>query len=171
MIRLVAYKKAIVAGALGAAAWEIVARGLIIAGLPMFDLVRMLGTMILGGDASAWLWWPVGLSMHMVFGAILAIFYAYFFWSLFDCPPVLQGVIYSLLPAVLAGLIMVPQMDFMNEQVMSGALPRHSFFAYGIGWGGPAAIVLGHLVYGAVLGALYQNPVGYRVGQRVFKYG
>jgi hypothetical protein len=170
MIRLVAYKKAIVAGALGAFAWEIVARGLIAAGLPMFDLVRTLGSMLLDGGAGAWQWWPAGMFLHAVVGAIWAIFYAYFFWSLFDYPPALQGLIFSLLPAVLAGLIMIPQMDFMNEQVMSGALPRHSFFALGIGWGGPAAVVLGHLVYGAVLGYLYRNPVGYPVGQRAFSY-
>lgn len=171
MIRLVAYKKAIVAGALGAAAWELVARGLIAAGLPMFDLVRTLGTMILGSDAAAWQWWIVGMLMHAVVGAIWAVFYAYFFWSLFDRPPVVQGVIFSLLPAILAGLIMVPQMDLMNERVLTGASPRNSFFAVGIGWGGPAAIFLGHLVYGAVLGYLYRNPVGYPVGRRAFKYG
>jgi hypothetical protein len=171
MIRLVAYKKAIMAGALGAVAWEIVVRGLIAAGLPMFDLVWTLGSMLMDGGASAWAWWPAGLFLHAVVGAIWAIFYAYFFWSLFDRPPVVQGMIFSLVPAILAGMIMVPQMDFMNTQVLSGALPRHSFFAIGIGWGGPAAIVLGHLVYGAVLGCLYRNPVGYRVGQKAFNYG
>ena len=42
MIRRVAFKKAITAGALGAVAWEIVIRLLILAGLPMFDLVYAL---------------------------------------------------------------------------------------------------------------------------------
>jgi hypothetical protein len=171
MIRLVAYKKAIVAGALGAAVWETVIRALIAVGFPMFDLVRTLGTMTVGQAVTPWQWWTAGMLMHALVGAIWAVFYAYFFWSLFDRPPVVQGLIFSLLPAVLAGLIMVPQMDLMNERIVAGALPQHSFFAVGIGWGGPAAVILGHLVYGAVLGSLYRNPVGYPVGQRDFRYG
>jgi hypothetical protein len=172
MIRRVAFKKAIIAGTLGATAWEIAVRLLIWADLPMFDLVYALGSMLLWKGASVWQWWTVGMMMHILVGAIWAVFYAYFFWSLFDYPPALQGLIFSLLPMLLAGLIMVPQMDLMNERILSGELPKNGFFALGIGWGGPLAIVLGHLVYGAVLGSLYKNPVGYPVGQKVrLKYG
>lgn len=166
MIRRVAFKKAIIAGALGAAAWEIAVRLLILAGLPVFDLIYTLGSMLLWKDASFWEWWTVGMLLHATVGAIWAVFYAYFFWSLFDYPPVLQGIIFSLLPTVLAGLIMVPQMDLMNERILAGEIQRNGFFALGIGWGGPAAIVLGHLIYGAVLGFLYKNPVGYPVGSK-----
>jgi hypothetical protein len=171
MIRLVAYKKALIAGALGAAVWEVVVRGFVAAGFPMFDLVHMLGRMTLGSDAEPWEWWTAGMSMHAVVGAIWAVFYAYFFWSMFDRPPVLQGIIFSLLPMVLAGLIMVPQMDLMDQQVLSGAAQRNSFFAFKLGFGGPAAIILGHLVYGAVLGYLYRDPVGYPAGRKILSYG
>lgn len=171
MIRRVAFKKAITAGALGAVAWEIVIRLLILAGLPMFDLVYALGSMTLAREAAVWEWWPIGLAMHAVVGAIWAIFYAYFFWSLFEYPPVLQGLIFSFLPAVLAGLIMVPQMDLMNERILLGELSPTRLFAIGVGWGGPAAIVLGHLIYGAILGYLYQRPVGYPVKREALRYG
>jgi hypothetical protein len=40
-----------------------------------------------------------------------------------------------------------------------------------LGWGGPTGIVIGHLVYGAVMGGLYVKPVGYKVGRRVLPYG
>ena len=125
MIRKVAYRKAIAAGALGAAAWEIVVRALIAAGLPMFDLVHALGTLLLGAGPQGWQWWTVGMLMHALVGAIWAVFYAYFFWSLFERPPIVQGMVFSLLPTLLAGLIMVPQMDLMNERVLSGAAPRN----------------------------------------------
>lgn len=167
MIRRVAFKKAILAGVAGALAWDIVIRLLIWAGLPMFDLVYSLGSMLLGNDANFWQWRLIGLPLHAIVGAIWAIFYAYFFWSLFDIPPVFQGMIFSLLPAILAGFIMLPQMDLMNERILSGELAANRFFAFGIGWGGPAAVVLGHLIYGAVLGFLYKNPVGYPVGSLV----
>jgi hypothetical protein len=42
MIRRVAFEKAIVAGAVGALAWEVVVRVLILLGLPLFDLVANL---------------------------------------------------------------------------------------------------------------------------------
>jgi hypothetical protein len=170
MIRRVAFKKAILAGVLGAVSWEIVMRGLILLGLPMFDLVHALGTLLLGVTAPNWQWWPVGMILHASVGAIWAIFYAYFFWSFFDYPPVIQGMIFSLLPAVLAGLIMVPQLDFMNESILAGRLTKNGIFASGVGWGGPTAVILGHLVYGIVLGYLYQRPVGYAVGRQVVKY-
>lgn len=167
MLRRVAYKKAILAGIAGAAAWEIAARLLIWAGLPLFDLVYVLGTMVFGREAAFWQWWTTGILMHALVGAVWAIFYAYFFWSAFDYQPVVQGILFAILPAVLAGMIMIPQMDFMNPLVVAGESPRNGFFAAGIGWGGPFAVALGHLIYGAVLGGVYTRPVGYPVGRRL----
>ena len=163
MIRRVAFGKAIIAGVIGAAAWEVVARVLNTTGLPVFDLVKVLGTTVFGPNAEALLWWPTGLILHTSVGAIWAIFYAYFFWTIFDLRPVLQGILFSLLPAFLAGLIMVPQMSLMQ------AAPRNVFglFAIDLGFWGPAMILLGHLVYGAVLGSMYVRPVGYKTGRRI----
>jgi hypothetical protein len=167
MIRRVAFGKAVIAGVAGAGAWEAAVRLLIWAGLPMFDLVRILGTMLLGANSQAWEWWPVGMAMHAMVGAIWAVFYAYFFWSFFDLPPTLQGIIFSLLPAILAGLIMIPQMDLM----LDGQHPPLRTFAIGIGILGPISVLAGHLIYGVVMGSLYVRPVGYRVGRYKLKYG
>jgi len=163
MIRRVAFGKAIVAGVAGAAGWEAVARAMRAAGIPVFDLVEVLGTTALGGDAEAWLWWPIGMLLHCAVGAIWAIFYAYFFWSVFDVKPIVQGLLFSLLPALLAGVVMVPQMSLMQAE------PHGTFgpFAVTLGFWGPAMILIGHLVYGAVLGYLYVRPVGYRTGRRL----
>ena len=170
MIRRVAFGKAILAGAIGALAWEVVVRVLILVGLPLFDLVFILGTMV-QADAHPWVWWPIGITMHATVGAIWAIFYAYFFWSTFDLHPVAQGLLFSLGPAVLAGLIMVPQMGFMHSLVLNGTLPPPGVFAIKLGWGGPVGIIIGHLIYGAVMGSLYTKPVGYRAGRRILPHG
>ena len=170
MIRRVAFGKAILAGALGALAWEALVRILILFGVPLFDLVFTLGTMVLG-DVRPWLWWPAGLVLHATVGAIWAIFYAYFFWSTYDWRPAFQGLLFSVGPAVLAGLIMVPQMSFMHPLILAGRLPVPGVFGVKLGWGGPAGILLGHLIYGAVMGSLYIRPVGYRVGRRMRLYG
>jgi hypothetical protein len=166
MVRRVAFKKAVLGGVLGALAWEIVARVLIIAGLPMFDLVRVLGTLAMDDRAAVWQWWPIGMAMHALVGAIWAVFYAYFFWSFYDLPPVLQGVVFAIVPTLLAGFIMVPQMDYM----LAGR-PELRIFAIGVGWLGPFSVVVGHIVYGIVLGIVYQRPVGYATGKLVKWYG
>jgi hypothetical protein len=160
VIRRVAFRKAILAGMTGALAWEAVIRTLILLGLPLGDLVRFLGNLV-APHSSAWIWWPIGLVLHAGVGAIWAIFYAYFFWSTFGWPPAVQGLAFSLLPIVLAGLVMLPQLGWMHPLVLNGELARPRLFALGQGWGGPASIVLGHLIYGLTMGALYTRPVGY----------
>jgi beta-glucosidase/6-phospho-beta-glucosidase/beta-galactosidase len=165
MLRRAAIRKALIAGAAGAVAWELVLRPLIALGLPMMDIVWMLGTMMLG-DAPPWQWWPAGLVLHAMVGAIWAVFYVYFFWSELPWRPASQGVAFSLLPTLLAGLIMVPQMGWMHPRMVDGAMPQPGVFAWRLnGWGGPATAVLGHLVYGLTLGSLYRRPVGYRPGR------
>ena len=46
MIRIVSPWKAALAGAAGATVWEVVLRALALAGLPLFDVVRGLGTLV-----------------------------------------------------------------------------------------------------------------------------
>jgi hypothetical protein len=78
MIRSVAYSKAILAGMAGALAWEIVTRLLIWAGVPFFDLVMRLRTLVLP-HAQVWQAWLAGMALHLMISAIWAVFYAYFF--------------------------------------------------------------------------------------------
>jgi hypothetical protein len=170
VIRRVAFRKAILAGVTGAVAWEAAIRLLIVAGLPLGDLVHFLGTMI-AGHAPAAIWWPIGLVLHASVGAIWAIFYAYFFWSTFEWPPWVQGLVFSLIPILLAGLVMLPQLGWMHAQVLAGEIPRPGVFDFGIGWGGPVALVLGHLIYGVTMGGLYTRPVGYATGRPIPVHG
>jgi hypothetical protein len=170
MIRRVSFKKAIIAGLLGAVAWDAAARILELFGVPIFDLVHVLGSIAAGAYAPAWKWWTAGMLLHCTVGAIWAIFYAYFFWSTFDYRPVVQGVLFSLLPTLLAGLVMVPQLYLM--QTAGAAMAEgNGIFAIGVGAGGPLMLVIGHLVYGSVLGSLYIRPVGYPTGGKVVPYG
>jgi hypothetical protein len=154
----------------GAFAWEIVVRAVILLGVPLFDLVRVLGTMVFGRTTPL-LWWTTGMTLHLTVGAIWAIFYAYFFWSTFDWTPVAQGVVFSLLPALLAGLVMAPQMSLMRPLVLRGEMERIGVFALNLGWGGPAGVLLGHLIYGAVMGSFYTKPVGEPTGRGAVSHG
>ena len=77
MLRIISYRKAIIAGIAGALAWEIAARVLLFAGVPVFDMVRLLGTLV-ASPAEPLGWWPAGLALHCVAGAVWAIFYGLF---------------------------------------------------------------------------------------------
>jgi hypothetical protein len=168
VIRRVAFGKALLAGAAGALVWEAVARVFIWTGVPNFDIVYVLGTMVLGRVA-AWRWWPVGMGLHVMVGVIWAIFYAYFFWSAFDWRPAVQGLAFSLGPAVLAGLVMVPQMGWMHPLVVQGEMPHPGIFGLNLGRGGLMGVLLGHVAYGATLGSLYTRPVGHATGRRTMR--
>lgn len=165
MIRSVAYPKAVLAGMAGALAWEIVARLLIWAGVPFFDLVMTLGTLV-HPDASPWMSWLAGMSVHLLVGAIWAVFYAYFFWSVLPLRPVLQGLVFAFLPMPLAIFIMHPQFDLMHPLVQSGVMPSSGLFGLSGGAHEPLSIAAGHLIWGTVLGPLYTRPVGYAANRR-----
>jgi beta-glucosidase/6-phospho-beta-glucosidase/beta-galactosidase len=164
MIRSVAYSKAVLAGMAGAIAWEIVARLLIWAGVPFFDLVMTLGTLVLP-HAQAWKAWLAGMLLHLLVGAIWAVFYAYFFWSVLPLRPVLQGLVFAFVPMPLAIFIMHPQFDLMHPLVQSGVMPSSGLFGLSGGAHEPLSIAIGHLIWGSVLGLLYTRPVGYAASQ------
>lgn len=113
MIRIVSIHKAILAGAAGAIAWEIVLRLLLFAGLPLVDIVRALGSVVVP-DGPTWAWWTAGLLLHTLVGVIWAVFYAYFFWSVLAWRPVWQGLVFALIPAALAILVVYPQLQAMH---------------------------------------------------------
>ncbi|MFC5087593.1 family 1 glycosylhydrolase [Microvirga arabica] len=164
MIRSVAYSKAVLAGMAGAIAWEIVARLLIWAGVPFFDLVMTLGTLALP-HAPAWEAWLAGMLLHLMVGAIWAVFYAYFFWSVLPLRPVLQGLAFAFVPMPLAIFIMHPQFDLMHPLVLGGQLSSSGLFGLSGGAHEPLSIAVGHLIWGSVLGLLYTRPVGYQANR------
>ena len=73
MLRIVAYRKAILAGAAGALVWEAAVRLLALLGLSMFNLVRELGTLVFP-NGPAFAWWPAGMIAHASVGAAWALF-------------------------------------------------------------------------------------------------
>ncbi len=160
MLRVVAFRKAILAGAAGALAWEAAIRMLAIAGAPVFDLVRELGTLLFpyGGPIE---WWPAGIAAHATVGAAWALFYAYFFWGRFGWPPTLQGLAFAALPALLAIFVVVPQLQLMHLHQEVVRLDWRSYLG-GIEPTKLGALLLGHALFGLTVGSIYTHPVGYR---------
>jgi beta-glucosidase/6-phospho-beta-glucosidase/beta-galactosidase len=162
MIRVVAFRKAAVAGVAGAVVWEIVARLAQLAGLPAFDLVKTLGTLAFPhGDAMRW--WPAGMAVHALVGICWAVFYAYFWWGRLRWRPALQGLAFSLLPALLALFVVLPQVRLMHLDASIAEFGPKSLVA-GLSLPLVASVLLGHALFGLTVGGLYTRPVGYRVG-------
>lgn len=164
MIRVVSHWKAILAGVAGILAWEVLARLLILAGLPFFDLVRLLGTLV-ADPAYPWIWWPVGMVVQAIAGALWAILYAYFFWSVLKRPPAQQGLIFSIVPALITVLILRPQLELMHARGFD-PIRYAGLFGLSKGWHAPVSILVAYGVYGLVMGRLYIRPVGAPAGER-----
>lgn len=158
MIRIVSIRKAVLAGVAAAVAWEIVLRFLQLAGLPLVDIVRMLGALF-APHGPTWAWWVSGMLLHTLVGVIWALFYAYFFWSMLLWRPVWQGLAFTLVPATLAVLLVYPQL--LVTQAATGVLHTNPWrLMLDVSWRERSGLLLGHLIFGVVLGSLYTHPVG-----------
>jgi MFS family permease len=104
-------------------------------GIPPMNPAEMLAG-ALGGVAA------LGWAMHFMIGIILAVIYAVVAPRI-PGPPAVRGAIYGLAPFLVAQLLVMPM---MGMPVFSGSAP----LALGS--------LLGHLVYGAVVGGVY-GPV------------
>ena len=142
---------------------ELVLRGFALAGLPLFDLVQEMGAVVF--NHSHLVGWAAGLGAHTFVGVMWALFYAYFFWSRLKVPPPLQGLAFAAIPAVLALFIVYPQLKLMqmNQDVVRVSV---SLLLGTINIREVGGILIGHAVYGLVLGSLYTRAVGYKVGSR-----
>lgn len=158
MIRAVSFRKAVIAGAAGALAWEAVLRLLALAGIPLVDMVQVLGRLAAPADPD-WLWWVPGIALHLSVGALAAIFYAYFFWTLFPLRPAGQGLVFGATCAVLVMVVVYPLLLLMqlDQEVVRTDLWS---LASQVSWPERAGLFVGHMIYGTVLGALYVRPVG-----------
>lgn len=100
-------------------------------GMPAMNPADMLAGKMGGVPLLGW----VG---HLSIGIILAIVYSMFFLRRLPGPPLFRGAVFSLIPWVMAQVIVMPMMGmplFSGDVVMAGGS------------------LLGHLAYGAVLGA------------------
>ena len=163
MIRVVDLRKAAIAGLCGAAVVEVVSFVGSKAGWPMIDLVSELSStefhnVPIVAPAAA-------LIAHFAIGICWAVFYAFFFWGRFQYRPVIQGLLFALVPAFLAILVVYPELDLMRSQAEVVQLSLKSFFAP-LTPGVIASLFFIQLLFGLTVGALYRRPVGYSVTEK-----
>ena len=163
MLRIVSLKKAVTAGLAGAAVMELCSFAASRAGLPTVDFVRQLSSVAF--DHSPLLANAGALAVHLAIGVCWAIFYAFFFWGRMGAPPLVQGLVFSLLPAALAAFIVYPELALIHHRADAVTIDLRSFLAP-LSVGAGVSLLVGHLLFGLTLGAIYRRPVGYPVGRR-----
>lgn len=140
----VAWGRALLAGVLGTGALSVFALLAAAAGLPKLDPAAMLASMLGDNLALGWL-------AHFMIGIALAWIYALWFAAPLNGPWWARGAVFSLLPFFAAQLVVVP---LMGGGFFSAALPQAGALV--------TLSLVGHLLYGIVLGGVYAAPPGTR---------
>lgn len=163
MIRVVALRKAIVAGLCGAAVMEAFSFGATRAGIPAVDMVAELSSLefrhahILANAAA--------LLAHLSVGVCWAVFYAFFFWGRFRWRPPVQGLAFAVIPAILAIFVVYPELALMRVPAHALELDFQSFFAP-LNAATVGSLLVSHALFGLTIGSIYRRPVGYAVGHK-----
>ena len=150
--------RAFAAGVAGGIVMSIIlamARGM---GMPA-QLEMLEGTMMLPpGPAAFWL----GMMMHLIISGVIGLIYGWGFEAVRRAGWV-TGLGFGVIHAIIAGMAM-GMMPMIHPRIP----PMHApgWFMSNIGMMGVAAMVMLHLIYGAVVGAIY-GPVQHGVIETV----
>ena len=127
--------KAILAGIIGTLVMTAVGVWMApLMGIPRMNPAEMLAGQMGGSIAIGW-------AAHLMIGSILAVIYAAIS-SRLPGPFALRGALYSLAPFLMAQVVVMPM---MGMPLFSGSVPM------------AMGSLIGHLIYGAVIGAAYGN--------------
>jgi hypothetical protein len=130
------FRRAVLAGIVGTAAMTMLMLVAPLMGMPKMPIGEMLGSFLHIGSAAGW-------AMHVVIGLVLALIYAGWVAAWLPGGPALSGAIYGFGVFLLAQLAVAPM---MGGAVFSGGnMPMI------------AGSLMGHLVYGALVGAVYEG--------------
>ncbi len=103
--------------------------------------------------------WVMGFIMHLIAGGIFVLIYAVGFEYLTHRAGWLVGAGFGLIHSLFAGLFMA-MMPAMHPLIPE-AMPAPGAFMSNLGMMGVVAEIMLHLIYGAIVGAMY-GPVSHR---------
>ena len=158
MIRVVALKKAVAAGVGGAIAMELFSRLGRLLGLQTIDFIAELSAVAFRG--SRLLADLAAVIAHLGIGVCWATFYAFFVWGRLRLRPSLQGLVFAIMPASLAILVVYPELALIRSSTDVTTLTVVGFFAP-LTLAAVVSLLIGHALFGLTVGAIYRRPVGY----------
>lgn len=145
--------KALVAGLVGGVAMTVLGWLVRQAGLQM-NAEMMLGSMV--SSSPGFTTWLIGFAIHLVISALIALIYAWGFERVTHRAGAVVGLGFAVIHVVIAGMVMamIPAIHPMIPERM----PAPGAFMANMGGTFVALFVTEHLLYGAMVGALY-GPV------------
>jgi hypothetical protein len=138
--------KAILAGFIATLIMTIMAYAAPMMGMPKMDFGAMLGSVVNDGQAPAPMsgtWW-FGMIWHFINGSIIfALIYAYLLYPALSGSPWVRGAIWGIVLWFLSQAIVMPMLSY---GLFSTRIPEGMKTVVGS--------LIGHIIYGAVLGAI-----------------
>lgn len=150
--------KAFLAGVVGGAVMSVFLAMARAIGMPA-RLEMMMGTMFMPEGTAAFV---VGLIMHLMISGLIALIYAWGFEHVTHRAGWTMGVAFSIIHIIIGGVFM-GMMPMMHPR-MPPMNPPGAFMA-NLGAMGVVAFVMLHMIYGAIVGAMY-GPVTHAHGER-----
>lgn len=163
MMRVISLRKAVLAGVAGAVAMHAFSLGLAALGGPSAGIADTLQSSAFRN--SPLLAYGMAAIVDLSIGVCWAVFYAFFFWGRLRLRPPLQGLLFAIIPASLAILIVYPELALMRVAADTVTLDVPTFFAP-LSVPLVASIIAAHAIFGVVMGAIYRRPVGYSIGSQ-----
>ena len=152
---------AILAGAIGAAAMLMVIYGGRAMGMTKMDLLRTLGTMVQPKGATNVVY-GIGLMMHLMMGAAFGLIHTGLLHA-FDPSSTGAATGLGILIGAVHGMIVTGGMPMMLKMghplVKDGTIDDPGPAMTGFGKMTPMGMVMAHVVYGIVVGAIYAGAV------------
>lgn len=152
---------AILAGLIGAVAMLAVIYGGKAMGMTSMDLLRTLGTMISPKSDGATVY-GIGLMMHLMMGAAFGLVHAGLLQA-FDPTTDGAATVLGIILGAVHGMIVVVAMPMMltmaHPLVRAGDAPKPGIVMTGFGKMTPIGVVMAHVVFGLVTGAVYVGLV------------
>ncbi len=143
---------AIIAGLAGTAVMTVLMYMAKAMGMPM-DMPRILGLMFMKPENRVGTY-IAGLMAHFMNGMIFAVIYAFLF-TVLGVSGWTWGLVFGAVHGIVAGTAM-GMMHVVHPNMGPGKeLPALGLFAKNISPMAPAGLIMLHLVYGAIVGAIY----------------
>lgn len=120
-------------------------------GMTTMSIEKTLGAMFGEGSAAA----VGGWAMHLASGVIFALMYAVAFDALGATNGWLVGAEVGLVHGLITGAVIMPMVGMMHPAVKAGRIKAPGLFAINAGAMTPMGLVVGHIIFGAVLGGIY----------------
>jgi uncharacterized membrane protein YagU involved in acid resistance len=144
-------KKLFLAGFAATAAMTVLMYVAPMMGMPKMDIATMLGTMFLASPGPAfWL----GMMTHFMMGVVLFPAIYHFVFQPRSGSPTGRGVLFGLLLWAAANFVVMPMMGAIHPMVKNGMMPAPGFLMLNLGAMAPVGSLIGHLLYGVLLGRL-----------------